>query len=147
MLENCLNKKIKFREDLAEDPDRNLIKEFTEQPLEGYLAEEDVIERFQNSTLLVDENFFKSVEKGELSKDQKKRRGQSGYLRMNYLLDEEQVNLHLTLMLKAIAIGGQQFMLENLAYSNGLYASGLFRLMVPRSQAQLTNSEDIEEKE
>lgn len=66
---------------------------------------------------------------------------------MNYLLDEEQVNLHLTLMLKAIAIGGQQFMLENLAYSNGLYASGLFRLMVPKSQAQSTNSEEIEEKE
>lgn len=58
MLETCLNKKIKFREDLAEDPDRNLIKEFTEQPLEGYLAEEDVIEKFQNSTLLIDANFF-----------------------------------------------------------------------------------------
>ena len=59
MLEACQNKKIKFREELEIDPERNLIKEFVEQPIEGYLGEEDVIERFQNSTLLIDEHFIK----------------------------------------------------------------------------------------
>lgn len=123
-----------FREELEVDPERNLIKEFVEQPIEGYLGEEDVIERFQNSTLLIDKHLIKLLEKSKTSKEPKKKGASSGYLTMNYLSDEEQINLHLTIMLKAIAVGGQQFLLENLAYSNALYANGTFKLLASKSQ-------------